>query len=233
MATLGLSPLTLSILIGLAPSIIWIFFWEHLTHEKREPLGLLIMCFILGGLSVLLAIYLQKYFKDILSEPNTRIVVLAAIEEILKFSVYFLIAHNSSYNKEAIDPAMYLIITALGFAALENIFYILQPIGSFNITASLLTGTFRFFGSTLLHTITSAFIGIMITFTRRKFTFFGIILGIVGAIFLHSTFNFFIIRNDTASFIQIYGYLWIITIITHAILEKIRRYPKQALSTSS
>lgn len=164
------------------------------------------------------------------TDPTTRIAVWAGIEETLKFVVFYIVAYKSTYDDDALDPAMYLIAVALGFAALENIFYILKPGLSFNITASLLTGGLRFFGSTLLHAIASCFIGIVITLTPRAIRSMGIVIGIAGAIFLHSTFNFFILKNDTASFLQIYGYLWIVAIISHVILEKFRRIPPRTLA---
>ncbi len=224
------SPTTWAILIGILPSIIWLIFWHRLDRERPEPFGLIILCFILGGASVFFATFLQNAFKDAVTDPSTRIAVWAGIEEILKFGVFYLVAWKSDYDNDALDPAMYLIAVALGFAALENIFYVLQPAASFNVTASLLTGGLRFFGSTLLHAIASCFIGIVITLSPKILRGFGMLVGLAGAIFLHSTFNFFILKNDTASFLQIYGYLWIVAIISHVILEKFRRYPPRALA---
>jgi uncharacterized membrane protein YeaQ/YmgE (transglycosylase-associated protein family) len=65
----------------------------------------------------------------------------------------------------------------------------------------------------------------MIGIASKKVRPAAIFLGIVGAIFLHATFNFFILKNDTASLLQMYGYLWIAAIISHIILEKLRRMP--------
>jgi protease PrsW len=211
--------------IGIVPSFFWLLIWLRTDHKRPEPLGLLILCFVLGGVSVLFATVLQQATRDMITDPNTRVVVWAGIEEVLKFGVFYILAYKTVYNDEVIDPAIYLITVALGFAALENIFYILKPAESFNITASLLTGSLRFFGSTLLHTIASCFIGIVIGLSSRRFRGFSVLLGISGAIFLHATFNFFILKNDTASFMQIYGYLWVAAIISHLILEKLRRIP--------
>lgn len=228
--SLVISPTTWAIIIGTVPSLIWLLYWHQLDRERPEPRGLVFICFLLGAASVFLATYLQNIFKDIIVDPRTRIAVWAGIEEFLKFFVFYIVAYKSDYDNDALDPAMYLIAVALGFAALENIFYVLQPAASFNVTAGLLTGGLRFFGSTLLHAIASCFIGIVITLSPRWMRRGGMILGLAGAIFLHSTFNFFILKNDTASFLQIYGYLWIVAIISHVILEKFRRYPPGALT---
>ncbi len=216
--------------IGLSPSLIWLVFWRHLVKRGREPVGLVILCFVLGAASVLVATLLQNVFKGIIFDSNTRIAVWAGIEEVLKFAVFLLVAYRSDYDDDALDAPMYLIAVALGFAALENIFYIIKPMASFNVTASLLTGGLRFFGSTLLHAIASCFIGIIITLAPKWMRGIGMLLGLAGAIFLHTTFNFFILKNDTASFLQIYGYLWIVAIISHIILEKFRRIKTDSLA---
>ncbi len=231
MANIIISPTAWAIILGLSPSLIWLVFWRHLVKRGREPMGLVILCFLLGGASVIVASFLQNGFKNIVTDPQIRIAAWAAIEEILKFGVFYIVAYRSAYDDDALDPAMYLIAVALGFAALENILYILKPMSSFNITAGLLTGGLRFFGSTLLHAIASCFIGIFITLTPKAIRGVGMLVGLAGAIFLHSTFNFFIIKNDTASFFQIYGYLWIVAIISHVILEKFRRFPQGSLAT--
>jgi len=210
---------------GILPSIIWLIFWLKTDKERPEPLGLLTACFLSGAICVLLATLLQQMTASWTSNQLHRIVLWAGIEEILKCVAFFIIAKNSDYDDEAIDPAIYLIAVALGFAALENAFYLLSPATSFNVTASLLTGSLRFFGSTLLHTIASAFIGICIGLSSKRRIVSATLFGLIGAIFLHSTFNFFILKNNTASFLQVYGYLWVVAIISHLILEKLRRLP--------
>ncbi len=180
---------------------------------------------VVGAASVLFATLLQSGIRELIIDSPARVVAFAAVEEILKFLVFYMVAYKSDFNDEPIDPAVYLITVALGFAALENIFYVIAPATQEGLTAGLLTGGFRFFGSTLLHTIASAFIGIFISLAPRGTKTIGMLLGVAGAIFLHSTFNFFILKNDTASFLQVYGYLWVAAIINLVILEKLRRLP--------
>ncbi len=218
---LSIAPL----LIGLLPSVVWVFFWVSVDKDHREPFGLLAMCFFLGAASVLVATFLQQSLKGVIVGDESRIVAWAAVEEIIKFLVFYFIAYKSDFDEYAIEPPIYLIVVALGFAALENIFYVIQPSMGGDMTAILLTGGMRFFGSTLLHTIASCLIGISIGMAPKRFRFISIIIGIGAAIFLHATFNFFILKHDTANVLQVYGYLWIAAIISHIILEKLRRIP--------
>jgi len=223
------SPITFAILTGLLPSLVWLFFWLRLDRKRSEPFTLLFICFIVGAASVLFATLIQSGIRELMPDTRTRVVLFAAVEELLKFFVFYMVAFKSDFNDEPIDSAIYLITVALGFAALENIFYVISPTTQEGITAGLLTGGLRFFGSTLLHTIASALIGIFISLAPRSAKGLGILLGIGGAIFLHSTFNFFILQNDSASFLQIYGYLWVAAIINLVILEKLRRLPPNPL----
>ncbi|MDB5188784.1 MAG: hypothetical protein JWM92_382 [Candidatus Nomurabacteria bacterium] len=216
------------LLVGFAPSVFWLAFWLQTDKDHPEPFSLLLISFLIGGASVLFATFIQQGLKGVITDPSQQVVAWAAVEELLKFTVFYLVAYNSPYNDEAIDPAIYMIVVALGFAAVENILYVLQPSIVGNGTAVILTGGLRFFGSTLLHTISSCFIGITIGVMSRNMRPMAIVLGIGGAIFLHATFNFFILKNDTASLLQIYGYLWIAAIISHIILEKLRRMPMPA-----
>ena len=212
---------------GLLPSLIWLYFWLRRDRNHPEPLFLLILSFLLGAGVVLIAAFLQKEVKDLFVDNQLRIVVWAGIEEVLKFLVFYVLAYRSRSNNEPIDPAMYLITIALGFAALENVLYILKPGVNFSVTAGLLTGGLRFFGSTLLHVIASAFLGIVIGLSPKWSKGIFMLVGVVGATFLHSTFNIFIMRNTTASFLQIYGYLWVSAIISLIILEKLSRMPPE------
>lgn len=221
------SHLTFALFTGLLPSLIWLYFWLRRDRKNPEPFFLLTVSFLLGAGVVLIAGLLQKEVKDFITNDQLRIAIWAGIEEVLKFSIFYLVAYRSKANNEAIDPAMYLITIALGFAALENTLYILKPDVSFTITAGLLTGGLRFFGSTLLHTIASGFIGIVIGLAPKEVRGLFMILGLAGATFLHSTFNIYILKNTTASFLQIYGYLWVSAIISLVILEKLNRIPTE------
>ncbi len=225
------SHITFALFTGLLPSLIWLYFWLRRDRKNPEPFFLLTISFLLGAGVVLIAGLLQKEVKDFFINEQVKIAIWAGIEEVLKFSVFYLVAYRSKANNEAIDPAMYLITIALGFAALENTLYILKPDVSFSITAGLLTGGLRFFGSTLLHVIASGFIGIVVGLAPKEVRGLFMIFGLAGATFLHSTFNIFILKNTTASFLQIYGYLWVSAIISLVILEKLNRIPPEESTT--
>ncbi len=210
---------------GLVPSIIWLIFWLRRDRTKPEPFGLLLLCFLLGAVGVILAIPVQKLIREVVYESRLELILWAGVEEVLKFLPVAFIALRSKYNDEAIDPAMYMIVSALGFATLENIAYAIQPTQTLHADAAFLHGGLRFMGATLLHVVSSGIIGIVLGLASKYTRFFFGLVGLLIATFLHSTFNFFIMKNTSASFVQVYGYLWVAAVISTVTLEKLRRIP--------
>jgi len=65
--------LLLAILSGIVPAIFWLWFWLHQEdQEKPEPLGLIIISFILGGLTVFIAIWLEKYSLNFIKDKTSN-----------------------------------------------------------------------------------------------------------------------------------------------------------------
>lgn len=214
-----------AILGGAIPAIFWLWFWlRQEDHQQPEPRGLIIISFILGGILVLIAMWLERYSLNFITDNKTQIIVWASIEELLKFAGVMIIVSGSSFLDEPIDYPVYFITVALGFAAFENFSYLLQENLGGKIIG-LITGNLRFLGSTLLHSISSGIIGsaLALSFYTKEHTktyaFFGIIL----AITLHSVFNFFIMKGSGENFLSVFGFLWVVAIINILVFEKIKR----------
>ena len=177
-------------------------------------------------LSVILVLPVEKYISTLPYQNTVLIFLYAASEEILKYLAFAaILSKNPNLNKPVSYP-IYLITAALGFAALENTFYLIHPITANNATLSFLTGNLRFLGSTLLHSATSGILGISIGLAFFKDSFSRTLSGFIGlitAIALHGTFNFFIMGNNGENFLQVFGFLWVVTIIIMLLFEKLRR----------
>jgi RsiW-degrading membrane proteinase PrsW (M82 family) len=226
MINLDLKTIGFYILIALIPVLIWLWFWLKEDNDHPEPKGLLFFTFVLGMLAVVFVLPFEKWAKGLITDNTFLIVTWAATEEIMKYLAVALIALQTSFIDEPIDYPIYFIVAALGFATLENILFLNQAGGLDNATVSLLTGNLRFFGATLLHSISSGIIGVMmgLAFHRgrlgKTLYFVG---GLAGAVALHSVFNFFIMRNNGQDFLKIFALLWVFSIIFILILEKLRR----------
>jgi len=218
--------LGLATIEGLLPSLLWLWFWLKEDKEDPEPVGLIAFCFVIGMILVIFAIPIQKFIQGIVSQENIQIVLWASVEEILKYLAIVLLLYKTKYLHKPIDWPIFLITVALGFAALENILFLVKPLLLDQATVSLMTGQLRFLGSTLLHAVSSGIIGISIglSFYKDNFTKQVYLLaGIVSAIALHSGFNFFIINNNGNDFLKVFAFLWVATIINLLLFEKLRR----------
>jgi RsiW-degrading membrane proteinase PrsW (M82 family) len=211
---------------GLIPSLIWLFFWLGEEGTDPEPWGAVTIIFLLGMVSVLAVLPVQKLIQNIIHEGNIQLVLWATTEEVVKFLAVALILAKSDAIDEPTDWPIYLMTAALGFAAFENFLFLLKPVSLGHTTAGLINGQLRFLGSTLLHSISSGTIGIALGlsfYSRRFVKIIYFIIGVILAIALHSAFNFFIIRNNGSDFMKVLALLWVTTIMVMLVFEKLRR----------
>ncbi len=212
---------------GLIPALLWLWFWLKEDNVNPEPGGLLFITFILGAMAVPVVIPIQQLLAGLLSTNDfLGITAAAGAEELVKFLAVALVAFGTKKLDEPIDYPIYLITAAMGFAALENSFFLVDPILLHDTTISFLTGNLRFLGSTLLHSATAATLGISIGLAMWKpwpVRAIYFVVGICAATALHSVFNFFIISRAEGGILQVYAFLWVVTIIIMLVFEKLRR----------
>lgn len=215
-----------AILGGVMPAILWLWFWfKEEDNDQPEPLGLIVLTFLLGGLLVFIAIWLERLNLNFINNESAQIFLWASIEELIKFIGVSLIIFGNNRIRQPIDYPMYFIAVALGFAALENFFFLIDPLKTEGTVVGLMTGNLRFLGSTLLHSIASGMIGSAfgLSFYLKKYRFSYVITGIILAILLHSLFNLFIIKGGDGNSLKVFGFLWVVTIINILIFEKLKR----------
>ncbi len=232
MGNFGLNRETLNAVFGgLVPAFAWLIFWIN-SEEKgdREPWGLVVLVFIIGMLSVLLAVPLEHAVEPYIQNDQFLMVAWAAIEELVKLIVVILLINKNRHVNDPIDFPMYLIAGALGFAGFENILFLMNPDVVSDISARWMTGNLRYLGSTLLHAVTTGFVGIglgLAYFQNWRNTFMYVIGGLIAAVALHSIFNLFIMNAQSQDFLKIFGLLWVVTIISILLFEKLRRLKGQ------
>jgi RsiW-degrading membrane proteinase PrsW (M82 family) len=216
----------LAFLGGVIPALLWLWFWLQEERQKTEPRGLLALCFVAGMIAVLFVLPVEKFIQNIVSSSGGQIILWAAAEEIMKYLAVLIILYKTTYVDEPIDWPILMITAALGFAALENTLFLLKPLSLGQVTVGLLTGQLRFLGSTLLHAVSSATIGVSLGLTfhmQARARKWYLLVGVIIAIALHSLFNFFIMENSGSNFLEVLAFLWVVTIIIMLIFEKLRR----------
>jgi RsiW-degrading membrane proteinase PrsW (M82 family) len=209
---------------GLIPAIFWVWFWLREDSLKPEPYFLIAITFIAGMAVVPLALPLQHFALEIYPDSNVMF-TWVIIEELLKYAVALAIVLWNREVDEPIDMVIYLIVIALGFAALENALFVFNPLIIGDYFNSALTGGFRFLGATLLHVLASGTIGMFLAFTYYKSKMVQMVAGTIGlfvAIVLHALFNFFIMGASGTTILGVFLFVWIGIIILFLLFERVK-----------
>jgi RsiW-degrading membrane proteinase PrsW (M82 family) len=176
----------------------------------------------------------SSLFNDLDIKRAFLVVILAPIiEEILKLILTYNICLRRKVNDEPVDASIYMLTSALGFAAIETMLFLTKPLADGNILDSLVATNFRSIGPMLIHLISSAVLGLFIglAFYKGKFmrTIY-MVFGLIMAILLHSIFNFFIILNDTTHNISYFwiacGGTWIMVFVLFFFFKKVKMVAK-------
>jgi len=189
---------------GIMPSIIWLLFYlRRDVHPESNQMIIKVFCYgMLIALPTCLIemgaketfIYLP--FSDLIITLLEAFIGVAFIEEFLKYLVVREKVFDHHELDEPIDVMLYMIISALGFAAVENILMLfsLGPILILNEAISITI--VRFVGATFLHTLCSGSWGFFLALSfyetekRSRLVFAGLIM----AVLLHGLYNFSIME---------------------------------------
>jgi RsiW-degrading membrane proteinase PrsW (M82 family) len=119
-------------LTGALPALIAMWYVDRLDRKRPEPRWSLRRVALAGAISVLPCAFLEAYLITIGPvEPYAKafysgFVVAAGVEELAKLlCVYWFVWHRPEFD-ERLDGIVYATRAGLGFALVENIFYLLQ-----------------------------------------------------------------------------------------------------------
>lgn len=194
----------LYIFLGFAPSIIWLLFYLR-KDAHPESKRMVLKIFLYGMLSAVLAGLIEVEISAGLSffEGNflqrfpflfflvSQFIIIALVEELSKFLIVKEKVISNPEFDEPVDTMLYMIITALGFAALENILVLFLGEEPMLIKEAVTITSFRFIGATLLHALCSGALGyfLALSFFEPKKRIRLIFKGVIAAVLLHGLFN--------------------------------------------
>jgi len=217
---------------GILPALLWLWFWMHEGHEHHEPKHTISLTFLSGMFCVFLVFPFQHFFSDLFNVSGGgvwQLIIWATCEEVIKFLAAYVVAFRTSVFDEPIDAFVYLMTAALGFAAMENTLFLLQPLLEGNTVEGIMTGSLRFMGASLLHVVSSGALSIFVAlayYKRRLMKEIYTFLGLITAIVLHALFNFLIMVNDTGNIFGVFSYVWATTVILIVALERVKAIKK-------
>jgi protease PrsW len=220
------SSIIYALLGGILPALVWLAFWLREDAKKPEPKGAIIKTFLFGMLAVIIVLPFQLAVKSILPTLGVLSFLLwAIIEEWFKFTAAYYSGLHSREDNEPLDPLIYMITAALGFVALENALFILNPLLEQDVLGGVITGNLRFIGTSLLHVISSATIGIAISLSYYRQRKIHVIWGAVAfiiAVSIHTVFNLFIMNEGTWSNVIAFVSVWVGVGVLLLFFEKIK-----------
>jgi protease PrsW len=231
---------------GFLPAFIWLWFWLKEDTRRPEPIHLIVRTFLIGGLFIFLAFILQKTLLSLYSDADTFVGTLSQpentlayfwlviptlalwslVEEVVKYLAAAISAFSNLHFDEPIDSMIYMITSAIGFAAIENTLFLVQVLTHENVSYFVLTGNLRFLGATVVHIVSSAIVGGFLSLAycgSWPKRIFYLTVGIVVATSLHALFNFFIIISDSAQMFKIFLALWLVAIFVIYFFEKVKQ----------
>jgi len=180
--------------LALAPgAAIGLYIYLKDKHE-REPLALLFVSFLYGGLSTIVTLLISWPVNVIIhtdvdstaSQFINALFKVALVEEFSKFVfVRFILYNNKNFN-EPFDGIVYAVTVSLGFATIENILYVFQ----YGFT----TGIIRMFTAVPAHATFGVLMGYFLgraKFTHRQGMYYSVIALGTAALF-HGAYDYFL-----------------------------------------
>ncbi len=184
------------IALALAPGIAICLFIFHKDVYNREPKLNLIVSFVLGGLAIIPAAMIeQELGKNIDGSIAGLAVFCYAVvglsEEGFKFLGLRLYSYNQNSFDEPLDGIVYSVMVSMGFATVENIFYVTGSVGEGN---GLSVGLMRMFVSVPAHASFAVMMGYFVGNAKfnRSMSPLLMLTGILIAVLFHGTFDFFL-----------------------------------------
>ena len=230
-----------AILGGIGPALIWLWFWLREDSKHPEPRRIIALAFLTGMVAVAIVIPVEQWAASFIqknqlslmqyvqaSAQTLTFLAWSAIEELVKFGLAALIVLRRRDDDEPIDPIIYMVVVALGFAAAENTLFLLSPLSGLTVAQTIITGDYRFVGATLLHVLASATIGGALALSffkpRWKKTIY-LTIGVILSVALHGLFNFLIMNTAPEHMVRTFSFVWAGLIALLAFLEFVKRIP--------
>ncbi len=211
--TMKLNLLITAITPGIALGLMFYLFDRH----DREPIGMLLKVFFMGMIYVIPTVIIEKFllsfniFGGLLGAFYTAFIVAGFSEEFMKRRVVLRHVYFSPVYNEKLDGIVYCVMSALGFATIENIMYV---VFRFSDVESI--GFYRAILSVPAHMLFAVTMGYYLSLakfstTQEQQRYF-IKRSLSVPVILHGIFDFILMSNLEVLmlfFIPFVIYMWI------------------------
>ncbi len=186
------------ILFGLAvaPGIAIALYVYFRDKYEKEPLSLLLKSAVYGAISVFAAALIELWLGSIIPNPVTLVeiaivnfIFIGFVEEYIKYLVLMRVAYSKPDFNEPFDGITYAVMVSMGFATVENIFYVLE--GGLNVALA------RIFTAVPAHAAFAVLMGYFVglaKFSHHNRIYLA--LGVIIATMFHGAYDFFLTVNN-------------------------------------
>jgi len=187
----------LLIALAILPALIICYAIYRVDKFDKESHWQLIICFVLGMLVTYPAMKLEEIGQIYGLEDSTNFwlllvlsyIVVGLSEELTKFLALMFYAYPRKEFNEPLDGIVYAVMIAMGFATLENILYADQ----YGYSTTII----RAFTAVPAHAVFAVFMGYYVGLAKfnkpKRFSL--IATGLFIAVFIHGTYDFFILQE--------------------------------------
>ena len=190
--------------VAIAPGLaIAIYVYKRDKYEK-EPLGLLVKCFVFGALTGFPAGFAEDFTFELLGidldAPTDLFTAFYAAfflvgftEEFVKYWVLTRYAFSKPAFNEPFDGIVYSVMIGLGFATLENVFYVMD--GGWGVAA------LRMFTAVPMHAVFGVLMGYyvgMAKFQGGELQVNSRLKGLGFAVLFHGAYDFLLFQDTAA-----------------------------------
>ena len=182
----------IALLFSLLVALFWLGKFRKMDKFEKEPERLIYLAFFAGALSTIPSVLLEIPFQMPTSRHPPLIrdlfflfLWVGIVEEIFKYLAVRLTVYRSSQFNEVMDGMIYMVSAAMGFAAAENVGYML----GFGFSVGLLRAILSY----LAHLSFSAILGYYMAKAKIERNGNWLWIGFILAISLHWFYNFSIV----------------------------------------
>ncbi|MDQ0244267.1 RsiW-degrading membrane proteinase PrsW (M82 family) [Bacillus fengqiuensis] len=193
---------------GIAPSLALLSYFYLKDEYETEPISMVLKTFIFGAMLVLPIMFIQYVLTEeqVWTSPFVQAFFASSLlEEFFKWFVLFFAVYTHMEFDEHYDGIVYGAAVSLGFATLENIFYLFA------------NGLHTAFGRAVLPVSSHALFGVIMGYYLGKGKFSSgnekkkwILYSLTVPFLLHGVYDYILIKTDHWTFLMVpfMVYLW-------------------------
>jgi len=177
------------LLLAILPPLLIAYYIYQKDKYEKEPKSLIIKSFLFGCLGIIPAIFLEVLAEGIFASLFLYVFIgIALVEEGVKYFFLKKYLFNKPDFNEPMDGIVYAVMISLGFATVENIFYVYGEEGQ-----EIQVAVIRMFTAIPLHAVCGVILGYFVglakfTDNSKPLLYKGLFL----ATLVHGLYNYFI-----------------------------------------